>query len=188
MMTERRETGNLKSRESVAKAREEVLESVRGKCINSALVNGIITAYQIALYRTLGAAANAMSQMLISELGDSLLEYVDKILNTKDHEDPLKSVLDAFQELGIAKDVTLEQPDENTWKFVIKDSVFKPTHSMLKQRGITSFTLSPEALLIAAIVRKGLREHGRGNERVKVEAMIEDSILVVTVKKIRALR
>ncbi len=183
----KQETGELKSRESVAQERERVLGAVSDVCVNAALVNGIVTAYQVALHKTLGAAANAMSQLLITELGDSLSEYVDHLLGATDHKDILESIMRVFNNLKIASDVRYEEVDEKTWRIRIKDSVFKAAHKMLLQRGIELFTLSPEALIIASIIRKHLREEGKGNERVKVEATLTDDEIVIVVQKISSL-
>ena len=178
----------LKSREEVSKERERVLHGVEKECISSALVNAIIAAYQIALYRTLGSAANAMSQLLISELGDSLVEYVDHILKVTDHKDVKEGIKRVFKELKVASDIDFKESNHSVWEVKIKDSTFKAAHEMLKTRGIRMFTLSPEALIIAAIARKSLRERGKGNERVKVEAELTDDELVVRVVQIASLK
>jgi len=177
----------LKSRAEVSEERERILRSVNTQCINSALVNAIVAAYQIALYRTLGSAANAMSQLLISELGDSLVEYVDNLLMIDNHSNIKDGVEKVFKELGIAKDITFEESN-HSWEVRIKDSIFKATHELLRKRGIRLFTLSPEALIVASITRKSLRENGQGNERVKVEAELGEDELIIRITEIKALR
>jgi len=167
----------------------EALMSEGGKCIPSPLVNGIVAAYQIAITKTLGSASNAMAQMLLTELGELLSNYVDEVLGKADYGNVEETVKRAFEELGLAKEVNVEKSDDNKWIIEVKGSVFIPVYKILKDRGVQFFTLSPEALLVASIIRKHLREKGDGRERVKVKAEVpSDEVLRFEVEKISSLR
>ncbi len=175
----------------MTKRSEEVgaLMSVGKECIPSPLVNGIVAAYQIAITKTLGSASNAMAQMLLTELGELLSNYVDEVLGEADYSNVEETVKRAFEELGLAKEVNVKKEGENKWIIEVKGSVFIPTYKILKERGVQFFTLSPEALLVASIIRRHLREAGDGKERVRVKAEVpEDETLRFIVEKIASLR
>ena len=146
-----------------------LLSEVRGECIPSPLVNAIVSAYQIAITKVLGAGANAMAQMLLSELGDFLSDYVESVIGKIDYSDVEEAVKKIFEELGLAKEVEIKEKD-GKWEVVVKGSVFIPTYKILFERGVKFFTLSPEALLIASIIRKSLRSKGDEKARVRVKA------------------
>ncbi len=177
--------------------REEVTELLNyGACVNSALVNAILVAYQKALYRVLGKSAKAFTQLLISELGDLLasmlgpymINAIDKAL--EDHDGTLSRVITkAFKELGLASEVNvIEIDDANGIEvFEIKNSVFEPAYRILSKENI-EMALTPEAFLIASIIRTRLREHGSGNERVDVEAEYAEGKLLIKVKRISDLK
>ncbi|UXD21717.1 hypothetical protein IPA_07150 [Ignicoccus pacificus DSM 13166] len=170
-------------------AEVDALMKAKESCIPSPLVNGIVAAYQIAITKTLGSASNAMAQMLLTELGELLSKYVDEVLGEADYSNVEETVRRAFKELGLAEEVNVKKEDSKRWVIEIKGSVFIPTYRMLKERGVQFFTLSPEALLVASIIRRHLREAGEGNERVRVKAEVpEDDVLRFIVERIQALR
>ncbi len=147
----------------------KILSEAKDKCIPSPLINAIISAYQIAINKALGAGANAMSQMLLTELGDFLSNYVEELVGNIDFSDPREATKKVFKELGIAKDVEIEEVD-GKWEVEVRGSVFIPTYKILAERGVKFFTLSPEALIIASIIRKSLRLKGDEKARVRVKA------------------
>lgn len=136
--------------------------------IPSGLINAIVAGYQIALSKTLGAGAAAMTQLLIKHVGDFLEEMLEEIgFEVHNVEDLAKDLPEAFKMLGISDDVEVEASDG---KYIIKinDSIFKPVARMLYKKGI-KFTLSPESFIAAAIVRKAIRKKDPNAQvRVKV--------------------
>lgn len=77
------------------------------------LMNSLVTGYSIALAKTLGSGAGAMTQILLSEIGEVLSAMVDEILGSGQASYELENVEEllknAFLELGIAKDVKIEK-------------------------------------------------------------------------------
>ena len=131
--------------------------------IPSGLLNAIVAGYQIALSKTLGAGAAAMTQLLIKHIGDFLEEMLEDIgFEVHNIEDLSKDLPEAFKMLGISDNVEVESPSNGTSagdKYIIKinDSIFKPVARLLHKKGIP-FTLSPESFIAAAIVRKAIRK------------------------------
>jgi hypothetical protein len=166
----------------------EILGESKDVCLSPALVNGIVAAYQIAVTKALGAGANALSQILLQELGDLLSSYVEQIVEDVDFTKPEEAIRKVFEELKLAEKVEVERGD-NEWLIKIKGSVFIPTYKILRERNVEFFTLSPEALIVASIIRKYLRLKGTGKERVAVKAEVpEDDVLVFKVREIKSLR
>ncbi len=173
--------------EEILKEEVKSLMDAGNTCLSPALVNALVSAYQIAITRALGAGANALSQMLLFELGDLLSDYVEQLIDI-DFEKPEEAIRKVFKELKLAEEVNVKRED-STWDIEVKGSVFIPTYQILRKRGIEFFTLSPEALIIASIIRRYLRMKGKGNERVKVKAEVpEDNVLRFKVVQIKALR
>ncbi len=147
--------------------------------IPSGLLNAIVAGYQIALQRTLGAGAAAMTQLLIKDIGDFLESMLEEIgFEVHEISDLSKDIPEALKKLGISDKVEVEVPQdgsESGAKYVIKvhDSIFKPTAILLAKKGI-KFTLSPEAFIIAAIVRKAVRKV-RPDAQVKIKVLPQKS-------------
>jgi len=174
--------------EEIMKHEVEILRESENVCLSPALVNGIVAAYQIAITKALGAGANALSQMLLQELGELLSEYVEQVVGGVDFTKPEEAISKVFAELKLADEVKVKREGDE-WHVEIKGSVFKPTYEILRERGVKFFTLSPEALIVASIIRKYLRIKGNGNERVSVKAEVpEGDTLVFKVKEVKALR
>ena len=76
-------------------------------------MNSLVTGYSIALAKTLGSGAGAMTQILLSEVGEVLSAMVDEILGSKQVSYELENVEEllknAFLELGIAENVKIEK-------------------------------------------------------------------------------
>ncbi len=131
--------------------------------VPSGLLNAIIAGYQIALNKTLGAGAAAMTQLLIKEIGDFLEELLEEVgFEVHEIKDLKEDIPKSLKMLGISEKVEVEVPTDGEKtgdKYVIKiyDSIFKPVALMLAKKGIT-FTLSPESFIVAAIVRKAIRK------------------------------
>lgn len=143
--------------------------------IPSGLLNTIVAGYQIALNKTLGAGAAAMTQLLIKEIGDYLEDLLEDIgFELHDIQDLENDIPKAFKMLGISENVEVKLPDNGASsgdKYIIKvyDSIFKPVALMLHKKGI-KFTLSPESFLIAALVRKAVRK-ARPDAQVRIKVL-----------------
>ncbi len=152
------------------------------RLVSAKVVNLILFAYQMALIKTIGKSAGAMAQLLISELGDLLSKSLE--VEAQSLEEAIKKL---FKETGLANDVEFKQVDEKTYEVIVKDSAFKELHEMLKKEGLKDFPLSPEAMLVASIIRKYLRHYGDGRERVLVKTSFEGDYLKITVKQLKSL-
>ncbi len=158
----------------------------KGETVQLRLVNVIIAAYQYALHRALGSGSGAMTQLLISTLGDELIELLRDIgmdVMSKNLEDAIRHALEEF---GIAKNVEVVKPETSKTgeEYVIRiyDSVFKDIPRFLSKIG-AHYTLSPEALLTAAIVRGFLRKRDPdARVTVSVDSYEPDKPLVIRVK------
>ena len=141
--------------------------------IPSGLLNAVIAGYQIALNRTLGTGAAAMTQLLIRDIGDFLEDMLEDIgFELHGIKDLKEDIPRAFKMLNISDHVEVEVPNDGAKvgdKYIIKvyDSVFKPVARLLAVRGI-KFTLSPESFLAAAIIRKAVRKT-KPNSQVKIK-------------------
>jgi len=173
------------------------------------ITNTLLIGYQTVLWKVLGRGMGAMEQLLIREFGEMLAELTNHLerresgqsLFEKHGVEDLEVLIKAYLEkLGIARDVKVEKLEAiekygrllERFKIEIRDSVFLPTHIVLRKRGIEEFPLSPEGLLIAAVIKRAL-QHGRGDEsvRVKVDAFLperEGDPLVVIVEEVHPLR
>ena len=139
------------------------------------LMNALVSGYSIALHKTLGAGAGAMTQILLTEVGEVMSAMVDIILGdeqlsfeTENTDEILKS---ALLKLGIAEDVEIESDRNNgleKHKIYIKNSIFDSCHKILIDKGIKEFPLSPEGLLCASIIRRILREKTGGDAKARV--------------------
>ncbi len=174
------------------------LESIAKMC------NAILAAYQIALVKTLGSGAGAMSQILLNELGDVLIQLAGEISGEKrevfEEKDITNIIVGILKTLGIAKDVEVQELEstekhgQTLRRFSIKiwGSIFTPAHRVLVNRGVKSYSLSPEALLVAAILRKMLRDTAADKSiRVNVTAKLpesEDQPLEIIVEQITSLK
>ncbi|MEB3861068.1 MAG: hypothetical protein GSR84_02465 [Desulfurococcales archaeon] len=156
--------------------------------IPSGLINAIIAGYQIALNKTLGAGAAAMTQLLIKDIGDFLEDMLEEIgFEVHEISDLKQDIPKAFKMLGISDDVEVEIPSNGAnsgdkYIIKIKDSIFKPVARLLAKKGI-KFTLSPESFLAAAIVRKAIRKtRPDAQVRIKVHPQKDpDDPLVIEV-------
>ncbi len=142
--------------------------------IPSGLLNAIIAGYQIALNKTLGSGAAAMTQLLIKDIGDFLEEMLENVgFEIHEIRELKYDVPRAFKMLGISDNVEVEIPSGSGTvekdKYVIKiyDSIFKPAARFLATKGI-KFTLSPESFLAAAIIRKAIRKT-KPNAQIKIK-------------------
>jgi len=162
------------------------------------LMNSLVTGYSIALAKTLGSGAGAMTQILLSEVGEVLSAMVDEILGSKQVSYELENVEEllknAFLELGIAENVKIEKDvKENMriYKLHIKGSLFVPVHKILIDRGLKEFPLSPEGLLSASIVRRVLRERTGGDTKARVNVNtklpVDGETLIVEIKEVSSL-
>ncbi len=145
----------------------------------------ILAGYQMALYRALGSAgAGAMTQMLLGEIGDLVLEILGELEGKIDYSvsEPHELIADVLKRLGVAKEVKVERLEDvekhgrklRRYKVEIKDSVFMPVHKVLVKRGLREYPLSPEAMIVAAIVRKVLLEKNP-KARVNVTTVLPQS-------------
>jgi len=148
--------------------------------IPSGLLNAIVAGYQLALNKTLGAGAAAMTQLLIKEIGDFLEQMLEDIgFEVHNIEDLKEDIPKAFKMLGISDNVEVEIPENGSGAgdiYIIKinDSIFKPVARLLYEKGI-KFTLSPESFIAAAIVRKAIRKK-KPDAQVKIKVRPQKSI------------
>ncbi len=159
--------------------------------IPSGLLNAIVAGYQIALAKTLGRGAAAMTQLLIRDIGD-VLEHLLEDIGFELHEasDLKEDIPKAFKLLGISDKVIVESPGNGTEsgsKYIIRieDSIFKPVARLLEKKGIP-FTLSPEAFIAAALVKKAVKKKNP-NAQVKIKVLPQKSsdeplVIEVTVR------
>ncbi|ADC69765.1 conserved hypothetical protein [Methanocaldococcus sp. FS406-22] len=162
------------------------------------LLNALVTGYSIALAKTLGSGAGAMTQILLSEVGEVLSAMIDEILGSKQVSYELENVEEllknAFLELGIAEDVKIEKDVKDNmriYKLHIKGSLFAPVHKILIDRGLKEFPLSPEGLLSASIVRRVLRERTGGDTKARVNVNtklpVDGETLIIEIKEVSRL-
>ncbi len=106
----------------------------------------ILAGYQMALYRALGSAgAGAMTQMLLGEIGDLILEVLGELEGKISYNvsEPHELIADVLKKLGIAKEVRVERLEDvekhgrklRRYRVEIKDSMFMPVHKVLVKRG-----------------------------------------------------
>ncbi len=157
--------------------------------ISSGLINVIVAGYQIALNKTLGPGAAAMTQLLIKDIGEFLEDLLeDAGFELHDISDLSSDIPKAFQMLGISQRVEVETPSNGSNKgdkYIIKiyDSIFRPVALLLEKKGI-KFTLSPESFLAAALVRKAIRKQ-KSDAQIKIKVRPQkspDEPLVVEVE------
>ena len=159
------------------------------------LMNSLVTGYSIALAKTLGSGAGAMTQILLTEVGEVLSAMVDEILGSKQVSYELENVEEllrnAFLELGIAEDIKIEKEIKNNmliYRLYINNSLFSPVHKILVDRGLKEFPLSPEGLLSASIVRRVLRERTGGDAKARVNVTTklptDGNPLIVEIKQV----
>jgi hypothetical protein len=159
------------------------------------LMNSLVTGYSIALAKTLGSGAGAMTQILLTEVGEVLSAMVDEILGSKQASYELENVEEllrnAFLELGIAEDIKIEKETKNNmliYRLYINNSLFSPVHKILADRGLKEFPLSPEGLLSASIVRRVLRERTGGDTKARVNVTTklptDGNPLIVEIKQV----
>ena len=164
----------------------------KGETVQLRLVNVIIAAYQYALHKTLGSGSGAMTQMLITSLGDELVNLLEDVgIRIEEEADVAEAIRRALEEFGIAKHVEVVKPESNTVgeEYVIRiyDSVFREIPKFLAKIG-AKYTLSPEALLVAAIVRGFLRRKDpNARVSVKVDEYEPDKPLTIRVKVIKSM-
>ncbi len=147
------------------------------------LMNALISGYSIALHKTLGAGAGAMTQILLTEVGEVLSAMVDVILADEqvsfEVENTDEIIKSALLKLGISKNIVIETNREGELEkhtIYIKNSIFSSSHEVLVNKGIKEFPLSPEGLLCASIIRRILREKEGGDIKTRINV---NSILPV---------
>ncbi|AEM38642.1 hypothetical protein Pyrfu_0773 [Pyrolobus fumarii 1A] len=172
----------------------EAMSGISGKeTVQLRLVNVIIAAYQYALHKTLGSSSGAMTQLLITNLGDELVHMLEETgVSITAETDPADAISNALRELGIAKHVEVVKPETQSVgeEYIIKvyDSVFREIPKFLAKLGV-KYTLSPEALLVAAIIRAYLRKKDpNARVNVTVDEYAPDKPLTIRVKILRALK
>ncbi len=162
-------------------------------------INAIVLGYSLVIGKTLGKSFTGMSQLLLNEVGDTLAEMVDEIVGRASYssENLAELIKRGLEESSIARNVVVEEqpPVEKhgvylrRFRITIKDSLFKPIYGVLLKRGYQEFPLSPEAMLVAAIVRRILRKKKK-DARLKVHAkLMEDGeTLEIAVEELPSLK
>jgi len=158
--------------------------SWRDKTVVINVVNLVVMGYQVVIGKVLGKSYGGMTQLLLNEVGDMLSEMVDELTKGKlvyDADNLAETIKASLMELGIASNMEVEElpPEEKhgrvlrRYRVIIRDSLFQPIYRVLLKKGYTEFPMSPEGLLIAAIVRRVLREK-QANARVNMKARLMD--------------
>ncbi len=164
-------------------------------------VNAILLGYQVVIGKTLGRSFGGMTQMLLKEVGDLLSEIVDKLTGDGveyTEENIKEAIRRSLVETGIAKEVIIEElpPEEKhgallrRFRIRVKDSMFKPIYSILVQKGFTEFPLSPEGMLIAAVVLRILKKSNR-DARLNMKAKLpraDEEDLEIVLEEIRPMK
>lgn len=135
----------------------ESWEAMSNEQAYKVLMNALLSGYQIALYRTIGDNP-ALTQILITELGDILMrldESLKKLIDQADRDDIGNIVIEVVKKLRISDKVEVEKKD-SIYHVYIHNSIFEPFAHFMKEKGIRT-TLSPEAILVAAVIRSILR-------------------------------
>ena len=164
-------------------------------------INAILLGYQVVIGKTLGRSFGGMTQMLLKEVGDLLSEIVDKLTGDGveyTEENIKEAIRRSLVETGIAKEVIIEElpPEEKhgallrRFRIRVKDSMFKPIYSILVQKGFTEFPLSPEGMLIAAVVLRILKKSNR-DARLNMKAKLpraDEEDLEIVLEEIRPMK
>lgn len=147
------------------------------KEIPTGLVNAIVAMYQLALSKALGTGSAALTQLILREVTDIADEMLENIgFKLGDIGDLKTDLQKIFSLLGISDKVEVDVPEKvnatgSVYEVRIYDSIFKPVALLLAKKGI-KFTLSPEAFIVAYVVRKALSKMGKKvNVRISVEPM-----------------
>jgi len=163
-------------------------------------MNTIVLGYQVVIGKTLGRSFGGMTQMLLREVGDLLSDLVDQVVEGIEYSEEklAEAIRRSLLETGIARMVEVEElPAEvrqgrrlRRFRVRVRDSIFAPIYQVLVKRGYTEFPLSPEGMLIAAVVLKALRGSGR-DVRLNMRAVLprsEEEHLEVIVEQIEPYR
>ena len=147
-------------------------------------LNTIVLGYQVVIGKTLGKSFGGMTQMLLREVGDLLSDLVDELVGGLEYseENLAEAIKRSLLETGIAREVEVEElPAEvrhghrlRRFSVRVRDSIFKPIYQVLVKRGYTEFPLSPEGMLIAAVVLKVLRKSNK-DARLNMHAVLPRS-------------
>lgn len=163
-------------------------------------VNTIVLGYQVVIGKTLGKSFGGMTQMLLREVGELLSEVVDNLVGGLDYseENLAEAIKRSLLETGIAKKVEVEElPAEakhgrkmRRFRIRIEDSIFKPIYEVLVKKGYVEFPMSPEGMLIAAVVLKVLKKSNK-DARVGMHARLpksDEEFMEITIEQIEPYR
>jgi len=163
-------------------------------------VNTIVLGYQVVIGKTLGKSFGGMTQMLLREVGELLSEVVDNLVGGLDYseENLAEAIKRSLVETGIAKKVEVEElPAEirhgrkmRRFRIRVEDSLFRPIYEVLVKKGYVEFPMSPEGLLIAAVVLRVLKKSGK-DAKVNMKAVLprsEEEDLEITIEQIEPYR
>ncbi|WP_143522216.1 hypothetical protein [Pyrodictium delaneyi] len=145
-------------------------------------MNTIVLGYQVVIGKIFGKNFSGMTQMLLREVGSLLSKLVDSYVNGSDYikNDLAEAIKRSLLETGIAKKVYVHELPADTrsqriirkFKIKIKDSIFRPVYKTLATYGYREFPLSPEGLLVTAIILRHLQEKGNTDTRLTMHALI----------------
>ncbi len=166
------------------KSLEEYLwMNIRDKNVPADLVNAMLIGYQIALSRTLGVGASAMSMLLARNAMDFLKTMKELGVLPESTGSPIEDIKIVITGLRLADKVDVEHKD-NTYTVRIMNSVFAPALVYLENNGLP-FTLSPEAFLIAGILLYHLSKESASKPKLRISVTsLPDNInsIIVNVK------
>jgi hypothetical protein len=155
-------------------------------------INAIVLGYQVVIGKTLGKSFGGMTQMLLREVGDLLSDLVDRLVNDIEYsEEKLAEAIEkSLVATGIAKEVRVEElPSEvkhghvsRRFSIKIADSIFKPIYKVLTNHGYKEFPLSPEGMLVAAVILKVLKQSNKNaklNMKARLPTSEEDALEII---------
>ncbi|WP_317895373.1 hypothetical protein [Pyrofollis japonicus] len=159
-------------------------------------INAIVLGYQVVIGKTLGKSFGGMTQMLLREVGNLLSDIVDQLVGDIEYSEEklVEAIERSLVATGIAKDVKVEElPSEVKHSYVLRrfsikitDSIFKPIYKVLSKYGYKEFPLSPEGMLVAAVVLKVLKQSNK-SAKLNMKARLptsEDEALEIIVEQI----
>ncbi len=152
---------------------EETLRSIiPEKPVSGVLVNAMLIGLQLAIQRTLGQGATAMTQLLVRNAEEFIRVLKAMGLLQDLSGNPEEDIPRVFKELDISDHVEVIKHSQ-PWGYTIRirDSVFMPASIYLGMNDIP-FTINPEAFLAAGIISQAVKEKLGDKARIRVSVAL----------------
>ena len=162
----------LLTAEQLSRKEEALKNIIPQKPVSGVLVNAMLIGLQLAIQRTLGQGATAMTQLLVRNAEEFIrvLKAMGLLQNLSGN--PLEDIPRVFRELEISERVEVEEHSEPPGYTVrVWDSVFMPASVYLGMNNVP-FTINPEALLAAGIIAQAVKEKYGGKARMRVNVTL----------------